>query len=424
MIITPTDKPLKGEITVPGDKSISHRALMIGALCDGDTEITGFLPGDDCLSTIRCLRELGVSIEQEADRVVVHGVGLHGLKKPKKMLDAGNSGTTMRLLSGILAAQSFSSSITGDKSLQKRPMGRIIRPIELMGGMLEAEEGRFCPLKIKGQKLTGMTYPLPVASAQLKSCLLLAGLYADSPIVLIEPEKSRDHTELMLRCAGVRLDISGKQVILYPPEKLVACSVDVPGDISSAAFFIVAAAILPGSELRIRHVGLNPTRCGLLDALKEMGADITVENLVEGEEPCGDLLVRYAPLHGTKVGGDIIPRMIDEIPALAVAAAFAKGRTVIKDAAELKIKESNRIDMIENEFQKAGVAILGTEDGLIIEGGKQTTGTIFSPRNDHRMAMACAILALRGKTCSQLLGTKCAEVSFPEFFETLSKITE
>ena len=335
--------PLRGEITVPGDKSISHRAVMLGALASGTTHITGFLMGEDCLSTIDCFRKMGVSIDVSDKEVVVEGVGLHGLTAPKSELYTGNSGTTTRLLSGILAGQSFTSTMNGDASIQKRPMGRVMKPLREMGASIEGRDDNFCPLTMHPSELHGIEYRLPVASAQLKSAILLAGLYAEGQTTVIEPAPSRDHTERMFRALGVEIETNGNVITLEPPEDLHAVDIAVPADISSAAFFLVAGAIVPGSELTIRNVGVNPTRTGILDVLRSMGADITESNFRDDAEPVCDLTVRYSRLHGTEIGGAIIPRLIDELPVIAVAAAFAEGETVIRDAQELKVKESNRI---------------------------------------------------------------------------------
>ena len=354
--------PLRGEITVPGDKSISHRAVMLGALASGTTHITGFLMGEDCLSTIDCFRKMGVSIDVSDKEVVVEGVGLHGLTAPKSELYTGNSGTTTRLLSGILAGQSFTSTMNGDASIQKRPMGRVMKPLREMGASIEGRDDNFCPLTMHPSELHGIEYRLPVASAQLKSAILLAGLYAEGQTTVIEPAPSRDHTERMFRALGVEIETNGNVITLEPPEDLHAVDIAVPADISSAAFF--AGAIVPGSELTIRNVGVNPTRTGILDVLRSMGADITESNFRDDAEPVCDLTVRHSRLHGTEIGGAIIPRLIDELPVIAVAAAFAEGETVIRDAQELKVKESNRIAAMVAELTKAGVDVEETDDGI------------------------------------------------------------
>ncbi len=423
MTIQPS-KGLRGRITVPGDKSISHRAVMLGALAEGTTVVDGFLMGADCLSTISCFREMGISIDVEQNgRVTVHGRGLSGLRAPSRTLDAGNSGTTARLLSGILAAQPFGSTLDGDESLRSRPMGRVLTPLSLMGAKAEATEGR-CPIRFSPASLTGIRYALPVASAQLKSALLLAGLFADGVTAITEPAPSRDHTERMLRLFGADVtSLPDGSVSVSRPEKLAARPVRVPGDISSAAFFLVAALILPDSELLIENVGVNPTRTGLLDALWDMGANIELLNLREDDEPVADLLVRTSKLHGVAVGGALIPRMIDELPVLAVAAAFAEGETVIRDAQELRVKESNRIDAVAQELQKAGVDIRPTEDGLVVTGGRPVTGAVFDSRGDHRIAMSCAVLALAADSPSKIQNAGAVDISFPGFFDSLTSLT-
>lgn len=417
-----TSAPLRGAITVPGDKSISHRAVMFGALAKGTTRITGFLMGEDCLSTIDCFRKMGVAIEVEDDAVTVHGVGLHGLRQPEDTLYTGNSGTTTRLLCGLLAGQDFSCTISGDASIQKRPMGRVITPLREMGAQITGVQDNFCPLTLGGGALHGITYSLPVASAQLKSAVLLAGLYADSPTTVIEPAPSRDHTERMLRDLGVTVVTSGNIITLTPPTELVARDVAVPADISSAAFFLVAGAIVPGSELTIRNVGINPTRTGILDTLREMGADIEQTNVRGNAEPVCDLTVRHSQLHGITIGGDVIPRLIDELPVLAVAAAFAQGETIIRDAQELKVKESNRIAAMVSELTKAGADVEETEDGMIIRGGKPLHSAQFATYKDHRIAMSMAVCALSCSGESEILDPDVVAISYPDFFTTLTHL--
>ncbi len=413
---------LRGTLTVPGDKSISHRAVMFGALADGDTHITGFLMGEDCLSTIGCFRKMGVPIETGEQEVVVHGVGLHGLREPEGPLYTGNSGTTTRLISGILAAQPFPISLTGDASIEKRPMGRIITPLREMGARIEGREGKFCPLSISPAALHGITYPMPVASAQLKSAILLAGLYADGPTTVIEPAPSRDHTERMLRAFGAQVESDGCRVTVHAPLALRATDLAVPADISSAAFFLVAGAIVPGSELTIQNVGINPTRDGAIEVLRAMGAEIAVTNRRDGAEPVADLTVRTSALHGTEISGDLIPRLIDELPALAVAAAFAEGETVIRDAQELKVKESNRITAMVNELTRAGADCTETADGMTIRGGRPLHGAAFESYGDHRIAMSMAVLALGASGESEILEPEVVSISYPGFFDALRQI--
>lgn len=419
-----TARVLRGDVTVPGDKSISHRAVMFGALADADTHITGFLMGEDCLSTISCFKKMGVSIDVSEKEVVVHGVGLHGLKAPTELLYTGNSGTTTRLLCGILAGQPFSCTLNGDSSIQKRPMGRIIKPLREMGADISGKDGNLCPLNIHPAPLHGIRYEMPVASAQLKSAILLAGLFADGPTTVIEPAPSRDHTERMLRGLGAQVVSNGTEITLTPPKALHAVNVEVPGDISSAAYFLVAGLILPNSDIVIRNVGINPTRTGILDALEAMGANIERLNERGTVEPICDLRVRSSHLHGTTIGGDMIPRLIDEIPVLAVAAAFADGETVIRDAQELKVKESNRIATMTTELSKTGADVQETEDGMIIRGGKPLHGADFASYADHRVAMSMAVCALACEGNSSIDDPDCVAISYPTFFETLDALKQ
>lgn len=415
----PSTGGLHGAVTVPGDKSISHRAVMFGALASGDTHITGFLMGEDCLSTISCFRQMGVKIDVSDDKVVVHGAGMHGLQEPSELLYTGNSGTTTRLLCGILAGQPFRSVLSGDASIQKRPMGRIIKPLREMGANIDGKDGNLCPLTVSGSALHGITYTLPVASAQLKSAILLAGLFAEGETTVVEPAPSRDHTERMLRGLGVDVRTDGNVITLTPPEQLTAVDVAVPGDISSAAYFLVAGCIVPNSEITIRNVGINPTRTGILDVLRDMGADIELVNCTDDVEPVCDIIVRSSRLHGTRIGGDIIPRLIDELPVIAVAAAFAEGETVICDAQELKVKESNRIAAMVSELSKTGCDITETEDGMVIRGGKPLHGAQFACYADHRVAMSMAVCALACEGDSVLEDPDCVAISYPTFFDAL-----
>lgn len=415
-------KKAVGQIKVPGDKSISHRAVMLGSLANGVTEISGFLKGADCLSTIDCFRKMGIDIDINGENVTVHGNGLRGLKKPDEMLYTGNSGTTTRLLCGILAGQNFDTSITGDTSIQKRPMGRVVKPLSMMGAKIENE---YCPLYITGTKLHGIDYKMPVASAQVKTAIILAGLYADGETVIHEIEKSRDHTELMLSAMGADLTVDNLDITVKPTNDLTAFNVDVPGDISSAAFFLVLGAIMPNSQITVTNVGINPTRTGIIDVLKDMGADITLENVhTSAGETVADITVRSSSLKGTTVGGDIIPRLIDELPIIAVAAVFANGQTVIKDAQELKVKETNRIRAVVDEFNKCGIDITETDDGMIINGGKSVHGADFKTYGDHRMAMSLTVLAQLADGESTLDDSDCACVSYPTFFDDFYKLGE
>ena len=415
-------KKAVGQIKVPGDKSISHRAVMLGSLANGVTEISGFLKGADCLSTIDCFRKMGIDIDINGENVTVHGNGLRGLKKPDEMLYTGNSGTTTRLLCGILAGQNFDTSITGDASIQKRPMGRVVKPLSMMGAKIENE---YCPLYITGTKLHGIDYKMPVASAQVKTAIILAGLYADGETVIHEIEKSRDHTELMLSAMGADLTVDNLDITVKPTNDLTAVNVDVPGDISSAAFFLVLGAIMPNSQITVTNVGINPTRTGIIDVLKDMGADITLENVhTSAGETVANITVRSSSLKGTTVGGDIIPRLIDELPIIAVAAVFADGQTVIKDAQELKVKETNRIRAVVDEFNKCGIDITETDDGMIINGGKSIHGAEFKTYGDHRMAMSLTVLAQLADSESTLDDSDCACVSYPTFFDDFYKLGE
>lgn len=416
---------LRGELAIPGDKSISHRAIMFGALADGTTEITNFLQGADCLSTISCFQAMGVDIDNRADRVLIHGAGLHGLKAPAQMLDVGNSGTTTRLISGILAGQSFTSTLNGDASIQKRPMKRIIDPLTQMGADIRSINDNGCaPLEIHGGNLHGIAYQSPVASAQVKSCVLLAGLYADGTTSVTEPVLSRNHTELMLSGFGAKVTSVGTTATIEPEPHLYGQKIAVPGDISSAAYWIAAGLAVPNSELVLKNVGINPTRDGILRVVEAMGADITRENVhtVSGELVC-DLIVRSSHLHGTTVSGELIPTLIDEIPVIAVLACFAEGETVIKDAQELKVKESNRIDTVVEGLLAMGADATATDDGMIIRGGKPFHGATIDSHLDHRIAMSFAIAGLLCDTPTTILNADSVVISYPDFYESLKKIS-
>lgn len=414
---------LRGEVTIPGDKSISHRAVMLGAISEGTTRITNFLRGADCLSTIACFRKMGIDIEESPDQILVHGKGLHGLQAPADILDAGNSGTTTRLISGILAGQSFESTLTGDASIQKRPMKRIITPLTMMGADVESLSGDGCaPLRIRGSHLKGIDYHSPVASAQVKSCILLAGLYTDSVTSVTEPYVSRDHSERMLSSFGAALKTDGCTVSIQPEPRLMGQEVAVPGDISSAAYFTAAALLVPGSELLIKNVGINPTRDGILRICRRMGADITILNRREhGREPVADLLVKHSPLKGTVIEGAVIPTLIDELPILAVMAAFAEGSTVIRDAQELKVKESNRLDILVHHLSAMGADITGTEDGMVINGGRPLHGAVLESHLDHRIAMSFAVAGIAAQGETEILQADCVDISYPGFYRDLLK---
>jgi 3-phosphoshikimate 1-carboxyvinyltransferase len=408
---------ITGEARVPGDKSISHRAIMLGALAEGTTHITGFLEGEDALATVAAFRSMGVRIDGPLDgEVAVHGVGLHGLRPPAGPLDLGNSGTTIRLLSGLLAGQAFDTELTGDSSLCKRPMGRVIEPLTRMGAEISGTaEGR-PPLRIRGGRaLNGIHYDLPMASAQVKSCLLLAGLYAAGRTSVTEPAPTRDHTERMLRGFGYEVKQANGVISLAGGGRLQATDIDVPADISSAAFFLVAASIAPGSDLLLTHVGVNPTRTGVISILTLMGADITLKNEREvGGEPVADIRVRYAPLKGIEIPPDQVPLAIDEFPALFIAAACAEGRTVLRGAEELRVKESDRIAAMAEGLTTLGIRNEVLEDGIIIEGGTPGGGVIHT-YHDHRIAMAFAIAALRAEREIRVLDCDHVATSFPGF---------
>ncbi|WP_027398318.1 3-phosphoshikimate 1-carboxyvinyltransferase [Anaerovorax odorimutans] len=416
-------KGLRGEINVASDKSISHRGVIIGAISKGTTLVENFLMGEDCLSTISCFEKMGVEIIIKGNSVTIEGNGLHGLKASNEVLYTGNSGTTTRLLCGLLAPQNFNSTIDGDASIRKRPMNRVIKPLSEMGAHIEGKNAGYAPIHIKGSKLNGIEYTMPVASAQLKSSIILAGLYAFGQTKIKEPISSRNHTEIMLNGFGGNIRSDDNAVIVNPVEELYGNRISVPGDISSAAFFLVGGLIVPNSEIVIKNVGLNKTRTGIIDVLKSMGGSITIENINNEIEPSADIIVKSSELKGIEVSGDLIPRLIDEIPIIAVAAAFAKGTTVIKNAEELKVKESNRIEAMENELKKANVDIIGTDDGFIINGGKNVLGANFETYNDHRIAMSMTILALAADGESKIQNPDCIKISYPEFFDTLRRIS-
>lgn len=416
---------LRGEITVPGDKSISHRSIMFGSLAQGATEITGFLNSADCQSTISCFRKMGIQIEETPQKVLVHGKGLHGLLAPSDILYAGNSGTTVRLISGILAPQPFSVVITGDASIQKRPMKRIIDPLSLMGADIKSQLDNGCaPLMITGTPLHGISYSSKTASAQVKSSILLAGLYADGATSVTEPEISRNHSEIMLQAFGANISTADKTVTILPAEELYAQKVEVPGDISSAAYFIAAGLITPNSEILIRNVGINKTRDGILRVAKEMGGNISLLNeRVACGEPVADILVRSSALHATTIEGEIIPTLIDELPVIAVMAAYAKGTTIIKDAAELHVKECDRIYAVTKNLQAMGACITATEDGFIIDGGVSLHGATIDTFLDHRIAMSFAVASLQAEGTTVIEDPSCVSISYPTFFHDLNELS-
>lgn len=418
--------PLKGEITIPGDKSVSHRSVMFGSIAKGTTEISHFLQGADCLSTISCFQKMGVPIEINGDTVIVKGNGLHGLKKPDAILDCGNSGTTTRLISGILAAQAFEVTLTGDESIQKRPMKRIIEPLSLMGADIRSISDNGCaPLAITGKQLHGIHYTSKVASAQIKSSILLAGLYAEGETKVTEPYISRNHSEIMLKYFGADVKTEGTTACIAPANELYGNKIAVPGDISSAAFFIAAGLMVPGSEILIKNVGINPTRDGILSVCRDMGANITLlnENTDSGE-PTADVLVKFSFLRGITIEGAIIPRLIDELPMIAAMACFAEGETVIKDAAELKVKESNRIEVMIKNLTAMGADVEETEDGMIIRGGKPLHGAVIDSKLDHRIAMTFAVTGLCAEGETEILGAECVNISYPGFYHDLHSLNK
>lgn len=413
---------LRGEVTIPGDKSISHRSVMFGSIADGITEVHGFLNGADCISSMNCFRQMGVDINYDGEIVTIHGKGMHGLTKPADTLDVGNSGTTTRLISGILAAQPFESRLIGDASICKRPMKRIMTPLTMMGADITSELGNGCaPLLIKGTRLHGIDYNSPVASAQVKSCVLLAGLYADGITSVTEPYVSRNHTELMLESFGADIKTVGTTATIKPADKLHGQKILVPGDISSAAYFLVAGLITPNSEITVKNVGINPTRDGILEVIKAMGGKMQYSNVKSDiGEPTADITVKTSELKGCIIEGEIIPKLIDEIPIIAILACFAKGETIIRDAAELKVKESNRIDVMVHALKSMGADITGTDDGMIIRGGRPLHGAVIDSHLDHRIAMSFAIAGLNADGDTDITGAECVNISYPGFYDDLA----
>lgn len=415
---------LHGELNVPGDKSISHRSVMFGAIAHGETLVTNFLPGDDCKSTISCFRKLGVEIIEDENVLRIMGNGFDGLIEPEEVLDVGNSGTTIRLLMGILSGRPFFSTLVGDSSIGKRPMTRVTEPLSKMGSYIDGRKNRkFTPISIRGGNLKPIHYELPVASAQVKSAIILAGLQTDGQTTIIEPKDTRDHTERMVRQFGGEIDRKGKTITVKGGQKLTAADVHVPGDISSAAFFLVAGAIIPGSEIMLKNVGLNPTRTGILEVMKKMGANIEIfQKEDDSFEPSGDILVKASKLKGTVIEGELIPKLIDEIPIIALMATQAEGNTIIKDAEELKVKETNRIDTVVNELKTLGALIEATDDGMIIHGKSKLTGGTVSSHGDHRIGMMLAIAALLCEQEANLENPEAISVSYPNFFTHLDHL--
>jgi 3-phosphoshikimate 1-carboxyvinyltransferase len=415
---------LNGKITIPGDKSISHRSVMFGSIAYGETKVTNFLPGEDCLSTISCFRKLGVTIEESDNQLRIIGKGFEGLTEPTEVLDVGNSGTTIRLLMGILAGRPFFSSLVGDESIGKRPMTRVTNPLSEIGARIDGrKDGSFTPISIRGGGLKPVNYHLPVASAQVKSALILAGLQAEGQSIIIEPEETRDHTERMIKKFGGEIHKDNQNIMVKGGQKLTATSIHVPGDISSAAFFLVAGAVIPDSEIVLKNVGLNPTRTGIIEVMKKMGADLEIlQNEETSFEPFGDLIIKTSSLKGTVIEGDLIPKLIDEIPIIALLATQAEGTTIIKDAEELKVKETNRIDTVVNELKKLGAKIEATEDGMIIYGKSVLSGGTVSSHGDHRIGMMLAIAALLCENEAELVNPEAISVSYPNFFAHLNSL--
>ncbi|WP_407855758.1 3-phosphoshikimate 1-carboxyvinyltransferase [Enterococcus hailinensis] len=422
MELLKTKQGLQGELTVPADKSISHRSIMFGAISHGTTTVHNFLRAEDCLSTVAVFKALGVKIKDDGETITVEGKGFSGLKAPSEMLNAGNSGTTMRLVLGILAGQSFESQIAGDASLNRRPMERVMGPLREMGAELQGtKNSEFPPITIKGHELSAITYEMPIASAQVKSAIIFAAMQAKGETTIIEKEKSRNHTEEMIKQFGGNITVADKKITLSGDQHLVGQTVTVPGDISSAAFYLVAASIVKNSQLLLKHVGVNPTRTGILDVLAEMGADIK-EQARDEKNQAADLLVQAADLTACEISGEIIPRLIDELPIIALAATQAQGTTIIRDAQELKVKETNRIDATAAELNKLGAAIETTEDGLIIHGPTPLHGGVVDSHGDHRIGMMLQIAALLTSESVELTNPEAINISYPEFFNDLSQL--
>lgn len=424
MIQSSKKASLRGVITIPGDKSISHRSIMFGAMAKGRTTVKGFLLGDDCLSTISCFQKLGVKIDVSGNHVSIESDGIDNWNEPQDILNTGNSGTTTRLLLGILAASPIHAVIIGDDSIAKRPMKRVIDPLRQMGAQISGRSGgQYTPLAVQGTTLQGITYEMPVSSAQVKSAILLAGLNAEGTTIVTELEPTRDHTERMMRQFGIRIDSLGREIHLRGGQQLVSTHIDVPGDISSAAFFLVAGAITDNSDIMLKNVGLNPTRTGIIDVLSQMGANLKVEESVSsGEEPFGNIRIKSSELKGIEIGGELIPRLIDELPIIALLATQASGTTIIRDAAELKVKETDRITAVVNELKKLGANIEATDDGMIIKGPVQLNGGTMTSYGDHRIGMMGAIASLIASSPVEIDEPSCISVSYPNFFEHLKNV--
>jgi 3-phosphoshikimate 1-carboxyvinyltransferase len=415
---------VRGEISVPGDKSISHRSIMLGSIAQGTTTVRGFLRGEDNIATLNAFRAMGVPVADDGETLTLTGRGLHGLNEPEDILDCGNSGTSMRLMTGLLAGQRFFSVLTGDQYLRRRPMKRVVTPLAQMGARIAGRAGgEKAPLAISGVPLTGISYDSPVASAQVKSALLLAGLYADGETLVREPHRSRDHSERMLRHYGADLVVDGPVVRIRGGRELAGREIVVPGDISSAAFYLVAGLIIPGAELVIRGVGVNPTRTGIIDILTLMGGSITLENERDcSGEPVADLVVKASRLKGIEIAGELVPRAIDEFPVLCVAAAVAEGTTVLRDAQELRVKETDRIAAMAANLRLAGVEVTETGDGMVIAGREKLTAFQADSRGDHRIAMAMLIAGLLADGPSTVHDIDCIATSFPTFLTLLEQV--
>ena len=416
---------LKGNIFVPGDKSISHRSLILGSIARGETRISNFLNSLDCLKTLECMQALGTEIELGKDNSVkIKGKGLCGLQEPKNILDVGNSGTTIRLLTGLLSGQDFYSVLCGDASIRKRPMKRVVEPLRLMGADIWGrKDGQFAPLSVRGNKLNPLHYTLPVASAQVKTALLLAGLYAAGETIIREPLPARDHTERMLEIMQADIKISPPEIKLMGGKELKGTDIFIPGDISSAAYFIAAASVLEGSQITIKQVGVNPTRTGIIEMLNKMGAKIdTLNYQIKSNEPQADLIVEYSKLKGVEIGKKDVPFLIDELPLIAVIATQAQGKTVVSGARELRVKETDRIKAIVNELKKMGANIKEREDGFIVEGPSKLKGAVCESYNDHRIAMSLAVAALLAEGKTVIKNSECIDISFPGFEKILQKL--
>ncbi len=417
-------KQLKGTLTIPGDKSISHRSIMLGAIAEGKTRITGFLRAEDCLSTIQVMRQLGATIHDDGEKIVVEGKGMNGLTAPSELLDVGNSGTTIRLLAGLLAGQPFKSVLAGDQYLNKRPMQRVITPLSQMGAKLHGHEGtELPPLTIEPvDHLQAIRYEMPVASAQVKSAIILAGLQAEGETVVIEKERSRNHTEEMLQQFGGQIDVNGKEIRLKGGQTLKGQTIEVPGDISSAAFFLVAGLIVPNSDLLLKNVGINETRSGIIDVIKDMGGNITISMRPNGIS--ADIRVQTSQLKATTINGEMIPRLIDEIPIIALLATQAEGDTAIEDAEELKVKETDRIHAVASQLNKMNAHINETEDGMIIHGGSSLQGAEVDSFGDHRIGMMLQVAALLTQSEVHMKDADCVNISYPTFFDEIARLVQ